>query len=62
MRKLAIAIGAVAAVLFASGCAYDTYAYYPTDRYAYVEPVHHFYWLNGVRYDCLYNFDSRFCS
>jgi hypothetical protein len=74
MKKIAIALSAVAGILFLSGCAYDTgYGYYDRygfdtgfDRYAYnydvVSPSHHVYWMNGVRYDCFYTFDARFCG
>ncbi len=64
MKKIAIALSALAGIVFLSGCAYDTYG----DRYAYnydvvtPAPVHHMYFLGGVRYDCFYTFDARFCG
>lgn len=67
MKKIAIALSALAGIAFLSGCAYDTgYGY--SDRYAYdynvvsPAPVHHVYWMSGVRYDCFYSFDARFCG
>ena len=64
MKKVVIALSALAGLAFLSGCAYDTYY----DRYAYEwdsgyrVPVHQYYFMDGVRYDCFSSFDSRFCG
>jgi hypothetical protein len=65
MKKIAIAASALAGIIFLSGCAYDTYGY--GDRYAYGYgyegyPYHHYYFRDGVRFDCLYNYDVAFCG
>ena len=71
MKKIAIALSALAGIVFLSGCAYDTFGdryAYDYDRYAYnydvvaPAPVHHMYFLGGVRYDCFYTFNARFCG
>ena len=64
MKKNAIAISALAGIVFLSGCAYDSYP----DRYAYgydygyVRPYHHYYFRDGIRFDCLYSYDVAFCG
>jgi hypothetical protein len=67
MKKTAIALSAVAGIMFLSGCAYDGYY----DRYAYnynydydygYRPVHHFYFQDGIRYDCRFNYNVAFCG
>jgi hypothetical protein len=63
MKKIAIAISALAGIVFLSGCAYDGYYY---DRYAYnygyVRPYHHYYFRDGIRFDCFYSYDLAFCG
>lgn len=63
MKKIAIALSALAGLIVLSGCAYDGYYH---DRYAYdygyVRPYHHFYFREGVRYDCVNSFDATFCG
>ena len=66
MKKIVIALTALAGITFLSGCAYDYgYAYYPYHRdvvgYGY-GPYHHYYWREGLRYDCVYSFDAAFCG
>ena len=66
MKKIAIALSALAGIVFLSGCAYDRYGYDRYDRYSYgygyVRPSHHYYFRNGVRFDCLYSYDVAFCG
>jgi len=67
MKKIAIALTALAGITFLSGCAYDYYgySYYPYHRYALgygYGPYHHYYWRAGLRYDCVYSFDATFCG
>ena len=64
MKKMVIALSALAGIVFLSGCAYDNYGY---DRYSYgygyVSPTyHHYYFRDGVRLDCLYSYDVAFCG
>jgi len=62
MKKMVIALSALAGIVFLSGCAYD----YGYDRlsygYGYVSPYHHYYFRDGVRFDCLYSYDVAFCG
>lgn len=64
MKKIVIALTALAGITFLSGCAYD--GYYYGDRYAYgygyAPAYHHYYYREGLRYDCLYSFDAAFCG
>lgn len=64
MKKIVIALTALAGITFLSGCAYD--GYYYGDRFAvgygYAAPYHHYYWREGLRYDCVYSFDAAFCG
>ena len=67
MKKIAIALSALAGIVFLSGCAYDgNYAYdYGYHRYAYdyrYAPVHRLYFRDGVQYDCVQDFDATFCG
>ena len=66
MKKIAIALTALAGITFLAGCAYDSpyygrYAYNYDYDYGY-RPVHHFYFRDGIRFDCLYNYDVAFCG
>lgn len=65
MKKIAIAVSALAGIIFLSGCAYDTYGYYG-DHVAYGYgvgyPYHHYYFRDGARFDCLYSYDVSFCG
>jgi hypothetical protein len=65
MKKIAIALTAMAGITFLSGCAYDRGPYYDRysfNEYAYVSPYHHYYFRNGVRFDCVYSYDVAFCG
>ena len=62
MKKFAIALSALAGIVFLSGCAYDSGYYH---RYAYdygYAPARHYYFMNGIRYDCVYDFNTAFCG
>ena len=65
MKKIVIALTALAGITFLSGCAYDD-GYYYGGRYAYnygyTPAYHHYYWREGLRYDCVYSFDAAFCG
>jgi len=66
MKKIFIALTALAGITFLSGCAYDNYgfSYYPhpySVAYGY-GAGHRYYWRGGVPYDCLYSFDAAFCA
>lgn len=63
MKKIAIALSALAGIVMLSGCAYGGYS----DRYAYnldygYAPIHHYYFRDGLRYDCFTDFDAGFCG
>lgn len=61
MKKIVIALTALAGITFLSGCAYDYgYSYYPYHRYAfgYSSYDHPFY----GRFDCVHNWNATFCG
>ncbi len=62
-KNIAIAISALAGIIMLSGCAYD-YGYAPRYAYGYDAgyPYHHYYFRDGVRFDCLYSYDVAFCG
>ena len=64
MKKIAIALTALAGIAFLSGCAYDDYGYY--NRYAfdygYSRPFHRSYFIGGSRFDCLHTWNASFCG
>ncbi|HEX5282416.1 MAG TPA: hypothetical protein VFW28_20230 [Micropepsaceae bacterium] len=64
MKKIVIALTALAGITFLSGCAYDGYNY--GDHYAYgygyARPYHNFYGREGLRYDCINSFDATLCG
>lgn len=74
MNKIAIALSALAGIVLLSGCAYDGYAVYHSPyAYNYAYPYAYaygygpgfrprFYWQDGVRYDCVYRYNSAFCG
>jgi hypothetical protein len=62
MKKIAIALSALAGIVFLSGCAYDSYSDRTAYDYGYTVPVRHYYFRDGIRYDCLNRFDSGFCG
>ncbi len=67
MKKIAITLSALAGIVFLSGCASDYYPGYGSVAYNYdydygYRPIHHFYFVDGVRYDCLYNYNVAFCG
>jgi hypothetical protein len=61
MKKIAIALSALAGIVFLSGCAYNDYGGRYAYGYGYV-PVHHYYFSSGIRRDCLYDYDVAFCG
>lgn len=63
MKKIAIALSALAGIVFLSGCAYDSgyYHRYAYD-YGYAGPYSRTYFLGGVRYDCVHTWNATFCG
>ena len=77
MKKIAIALTAIAGIVFLSGCAYPSYGPYGyyngyPYRYAYGYGPYPYryaygygpntYWWNGARYNCAYNYSAVLCG
>ena len=63
MKKIAIALTALAGIVYLSGCAYDNDYGRSAYGYGYAPPVvHHYYFNSGTRRDCLYDYDAAFCG
>ena len=69
MKKLLIAMTALAGITFLSGCAWD---YYPYGHYAYGYGYHPFYgygyhpgpvvgFSSGLGWDCVHHWNATYC-